>query len=231
AFANMVNPALAQISDALARQRANSGGSRLSMTMTSAFATYWLMPRLADFSARNPDVEVNLIVSDRYLDLAAEGIDIAIRYTPTPPTDGVWHEMLRETIFPVYSPRYQARTSLAHARDLLGENLLYLSGRYRAEGRWTHWFQQQGLAPPEERRGVRVNTYINMLQAAIEGQGVALAGHPLVDRYLSDGSLLRMHAIKPLKRDSYYLTCRSEAESALLLCAWLSDQFAESGQP
>ena len=79
AFAQSVNPALAQISDAIARQRANSGNERLSVTMTAAFATYWMMPRLADFSAAHPTIEVNLVVSDRYLDLAAEGIDIAIR--------------------------------------------------------------------------------------------------------------------------------------------------------
>lgn len=224
AFANLVNPALAQISDALARQRANSGTSRLSVTMTSAFATFWLMPRLADFSARYPDVEVNLVVSDRYLDLAAEGIEVAIRYTPDPPEGEDWRELFRETIFPVYSPRYQARTGLSQASDLISENLLYLSGRYRAESRWTHWFQTQGLAPPEERRGVRINTYINMLQAAIEGQGVALAGHPLVDRHLEDGSLMRLPSIASLPRDTYYLACRSEAENATLFCDWLSEQ-------
>lgn len=229
AFAHTVNPALEQISDALVQQRALSGTSRLSVTMTSAFATYWLMPKLADFGAKHPDVEVNLVVSDRYLDLAAEGIDIAIRYTPTPPEGSEWRKILRESIFPVFSPRYQARTPMAGAKDLLGENLLYLSGRYRVEASWMYWFQQQGLPPPDEGRGVRVNTYINMLQAAIEGQGIALAGHPLVDRYLADASLLRMPSIAPLPRDSYYLACRSEAESAQLFCDWLNGQFTDTG--
>lgn len=227
AFARMVNPALEQISGALARQRADAQTSRLSVTMTSAFATYWLMPRLAEFGADHPDVEVNLVVSDRYLDLAAEGIDIAIRYAPSIPEAGVWREVLRESIFPVFSPQYQARTSLSQASDLLQENLLYLSGRYRPEARWRHWFERQGLAPPEERRGVQVNTYINMLQAAIEGQGIALAGHPLVDRYLDDGSLVRIASIPPLPRDSYFLTCRSDAKSARLFFAWLESQFAD----
>ncbi|MEM9249226.1 MAG: LysR substrate-binding domain-containing protein [Pseudomonadota bacterium] len=231
AFAHMVNPALAQIAEALTRQRAQAGAARLSVTMTSAFATYWLMPRLADFGALHPDVEVNLVVSDRYLDLAAEGIDIAIRYTPHPPPDGAWRPILREAIFPVFSPRYAARTALASARDLLGENLLYLSGRYRPEARWSHWFQRQGLQPPEERRGVQVNTYINMLQAAIEGQGIALAGHPLVDSYLAEGALLRIPAIAPLPRDTYYLACRSDAHSARAFCAWLDDQFLSADNP
>lgn len=137
--------------------------------------------------------------------------------------------MFKEAIFPVFSPRYPARTRLKEARDLLNEKLLYLSGRYRLETLWTHWFQQQGLAPPDERVGMRVNTYINMLQAAIEGQGIALAGPPLVDRYLEDGSLLFISSIAPLERDRYYLCCRSETESAKLFCDWLNTGFAESG--
>jgi len=228
AFAHMVNPALAQIAEALARQRANAGASRLSVTMTSAFATYCLMPRLAEFSAQHPEVEVNLVVSDRYLDLEAEGIDIAVRYTPTPPEGRIWREVFRESIFPVFSPRYQARTRLMAPRDLLDENLLCLSGPYRVEARWTHWFQQQGLDPPEARRGVRVNTYINMLQAAIEGQGIALAGHPLVDRHLQEGSLLRLPSVAPLSRDRYYVACRSTAPSALLFTEWLEQLFASA---
>jgi DNA-binding transcriptional LysR family regulator len=227
-LAQEVNPALARISDALARQRAAVSSARLSVTVTSAFATYWLMPRLADFGAAHPDIEVNLVVSDRYLDLSAEGIDIAIRYMPDPNDPQRWKKILEEAIFPVWSPKYRARTTLTTAADLRQERLLYLSGRYRPEARWRHWFNFQGIDAPEERSGVQVNTYINMLQAAIEGQGIALAGHPLVDRYLADGSLLRMEGIKPLLRDNYYLNCRTRSESAEVFCRWLDNQLMEA---
>lgn len=228
ALADAANPALERIAEALAQQRADVGGTRLSVTVTSAFATYWLMPRLVHFGARYPDTEINLVVSDRYLNLAAESIDIAIRYMPEPDDLKTWRPILQEAIFPVFSPKYVARKALTSASDLRHESLLYLSGRYRVEARWSHWFRTQGLSPPEERSGVQVNTYINMLQAAIEGQGVALAGHPLVDRYLADGSLLRIDGIEALPRENYYLTCRTQSESAEVFCAWLDAQISES---
>ncbi|MCZ4351758.1 LysR substrate-binding domain-containing protein [Roseovarius aestuarii] len=228
ALKDSVNPALKQIAEALAQQRAEVGSTRLSVTVTSAFATYWLMPRLVNFAAHYPDTEINLVVSDRYLDLAAESIDIAIRYIPEPDDLETWHPILQETIFPVFSPKYRARKALTCAADLRHESLLYLSGRYRVEARWQHWFQTQGLSPPKEQSGVQVNTYNNMLQAAIEGHGVALAGHPLVDRYLADGSLLKIDSIEPLARDHYYLTCRSQSDSAKMFCAWLAEQISDS---
>ena len=226
AFAKGINPALDAITQALARQRADASDTRLSVTVTSAFATYWLMPRLIDFGARHPDIEVNLVVSDRYIDIRSEGIDVAVRYSPDVPDDIGWSPLIQETIFPVYSPRYAANTSLETETDLRQERLLFLSGRYRSEARWENWFSERGQTPPEERSGVFVNTYINMLQAAIEGQGIALAGYPLVDTFLADGSLKKIDAIPPLQRDFYYLYRRPNHKHAQTFGTWIEAQFA-----
>lgn len=225
AFASAINPALHQIADALSRQRTGGTSARLSVTVTSAFATYWLMPRLAAFGAAFPDVEINLVVSDRYLDLNAENVDIAIRYAPDNLVSAGWEHFITESIFPVYSPLYRSRTPLTKPEDLLSEQLLHLSGRYRAEARWGHWFRQQHIDPPEERKGVQVNTYINMLQAAIEGQGVALAGHPLIDTFVEQGTLKTISNIEPLRRLSYYLYHDAGNHSSVLFRDWLVSQY------
>lgn len=226
AFAKGINPALDAITQALAQQRANASNTRLTVTVTSAFATYWLMPRLIDFGAKYPDIEVNLVVSDRYIDIETEGIDVAVRYSPHAPKGPNWSPLVQESIFPVYSPRYAAITSLENEGDLRQERLLFLSGRYRSEALWENWFSKRGLAPPEERTGVFVNTYINMLQAAIEGQGIALAGHPLVNTFLADGSLKTIDGIAPLQRDFYYLYHRPEHEHATTFSTWIEARFA-----
>ena len=67
-----------------------------------------------------------------------------------------------------------------------------------------------------------------VLQATIEGQGVGLAGHPLVDRFLEDGSLLRIASIAPLPRETYYVACRVESEAALAFSAWLDRQIPDT---
>ena len=228
ALNDTVGPALRTIADALDRHRTTQNGARVSVTVTSAFATYWLMPRLIDFGAHHPDIEVNLVVSDRYLDLAAENIDIAVRYLPEHMADDSWQPLLREQIFPVYSPRYRANTNLSSASDLLQERLLYLSGRYRDEARWANWFQTQKLHPPEERTGVHVNTYINMLQAAIEGQGIGLAGYPLVNSYLETGTLKKVDGVEPLVREHFYVNKIERRDGAVAVFAeWLMQMARE----
>lgn len=224
AFAKTINPALKSISEALAQMRADAPNARLTITVTTAFATYWLMPRLIDFGARHPAIEVNLLASDRNLDVVSEGIDVAIRYSPTPPSGPGWEPVLQETIFPVYSPSYQARTDLTSAQDLRSEKLLFLSGPYRPEAGWPHWFQTQGLEPPEAGSGIHMNTYINMLQAAIEGQGIALAGHPLVDSLLKSGELSKVETVPPLLRERYYIYISPESPLAQTFRSWVTEQ-------
>ena len=224
AFSTSIAPALEQIADGIARQRSSNHSSRISVTVSSAFATYWLMPRLADFGARHPEIEINLVVSDRYLDLVAEGIDLAIRYVPPSMATAKCQLFINESITPVYSPDYVANTALNNASDLLLERLLYLSGHYRPEATWAYWFRELGIEPPEERRGIQVNTYLNMLQAAIEGQGVALAGHPLIDRYLLDGTLIKVPNIEPSPRLAFYIINLSEGTAAATFCDWLLTQ-------
>lgn len=227
ALESEVSPALHQIANALRNAAATSGGSRLTVTTTSAFATYWLMPRLVDFSNQHPEIELNLMVSDRMLDLEAEGIDIAIRYAKSPPPWKKVTRLLQERVFPVVSPKYQPRTGLTQPADLLQENLLHLSGIYRPGARWPNWFRVNGVAPPSEASGVVLNTYINMLQAAIAGQGVALAGNPLVDPYLEDGSLQKLKGYPEIERDFFYLIDATKNHpDAHVFCDWIRDQAA-----
>ena len=79
------------------------------------------MPRLADFSNLYPEIELSLVVSDRMLDLRAEGIDIAIRYSETVPNEANVTQLLQERVCPVVSPKYSAVTSLSCPQDLLKE--------------------------------------------------------------------------------------------------------------
>ena len=226
-----VAPALHQISSALESATVRAGDTRLTITTISAFATYWLMPRLVDFSNQYPEIELNLVVSDRKLDLDAEGIDVAIRYSKTPPVCEKVTPLLRERVFPVYSPNYRSRTGLSSPEDLLEENLLHLSGIYRPGARWPSWFRQCDIAPPPESSGVVLNTYINMLQAAIAGQGIALAGNPLVDPYLADGSLIKLVGFPEIERDFFYLIdATKNREDANIFCDWIRDQASITSQ-
>ncbi len=220
-----VAPALHQIANAVLNVSKTSGDTPLTVTTTTAFATYWLMPRMVDFSNQFPEVELNLVVTDRKLDLAAENVDVAIRYSKEKPTGDNVIPLLRERIFPVMSPKYSPSTALSEPMDLMKENLLYLSGIYRAGARWPHWFKANDLVLSADSSGVAMNTYINMLQAAIAGQGIALAGNPLVDPYLADGTLIKLEGFLEIERDYFYLiNAAADREDTRKFCSWVIDQ-------
>ena len=220
-----VSPALSAIAETLSSIQEQGTSRRVSITTTTAFATYWLMPRLADFGARFPEIELNLVVSDRYLDLSAEGIDVAVRYTDQIPEGRRVAELFRERIFPVFSPNYPARGRMQEPRDLLDEVLISLAGPYRPEARWPHWFQLMGVENADPASSVTMNTYITMLQAAIEGQGVALAGSPLVDSYLRDRTLVTLPQIHAIDRERYFLIEEPGATpDASCLFDWITAQ-------
>jgi DNA-binding transcriptional LysR family regulator len=223
---SVVTPALAAITEALDRMREPAPVRRLKVTATAAFANLWLMPRLASFITGHPSIEIDLIVSDRNLDLDDDGIDIAIRYGPEAAPGAV--RLTQEFIAPVWSTTYEAQTALRAPEDLLSERLLQLSGKYRPQARWEHWFTQCGLAFPGAAKGIQFDSYTTMLQAAIEGQGVALAGNPLVDAYLADGRLVRMET-PPLPRDVYWLVVRAhDSPEAAAFAAWIATFFSGS---
>lgn len=220
-----VTPALSAIADTLIQIQERTGRSRVSVTTTTAFATYWLMPRLGRFGALFPEIELNLVVSDRYLDLDAEEIDVAIRYTDDAPEAGRSVALFRERVFPVFSPSYRAKGALSKPGDLLDEDLISLAGPYRPEARWPHWFRRMGVETPGLTPGATMNTYITMVQAAVEGQGIALAGSPLVDTLIETGSLVTLPEEFAIERAVFFLLEREGASSdAAVFYDWLVAQ-------
>ncbi|UOA32972.1 Glycine cleavage system transcriptional activator [Sulfitobacter sp. DSM 110093] len=225
ALDSVITPALVDVTEALDRLRSPDGIRRLKVTVTSAFANYWLMPRLAEFSEQRPDIEIDLAVSDRYLNLEAEAIDLAIRYAPEEPPGARF--MTQESILPVWSPDYPAQTALETPKDLLSERLMHLSGLYRPEAKWENWFSVRGMELPADPQGLQFNSYFTMLQAALEGHGVALAGNPLVERFLADGRLKRMNGVSPLARDTYWLVVRTdERPETAAFADWIMRHFS-----
>lgn len=167
-------------------ERFGEGRARdvLSLGVVSTFAAGWLVPRLRSFEAAHPDIDLRLFTNNNRVDIAAEGLDYAIRFG-----DGAWHatEAIRLTdapLAPLCTPAIAAR--LARPADLLRETLLR---SYRAE-EWNRWFAEVGIeAPP--LRGPVFDSSIAMMAAAEQGLGVALAPPMMFMRMAEAGTLVR----------------------------------------
>lgn len=197
----------------------------VTVTTSTGFATYWLLPRIGEFRRLHSETEIQLLVADSYLDLSTPEIDVAIRYG-----DGDWPNvnaqfLLQEEIFPVCSPAYLGeRPGFTEARELLAERLLHLEGKYDPQTRWLHWFREQGVNIETQPQGLRLNTYTNLVQAALDGQGIALIGPPLMKNLLETGALVRPIDVVPTKRRAFYLARAKDAQPSsqtTLFCDWL----------
>jgi DNA-binding transcriptional LysR family regulator len=164
---------------------------QVTLAVSTATATWWLLPRIARFKQEHPDIELRVITTDTDLDLARERIDLAI----TLGADGFanyqrWH-FVDEEIFPVCSPKFLQANPLPDLQALANSPLLLLEERYRPRMGWPDWLARFGARLPRQTKLFRFNDYSIVLQAAIEGQGVAQGWRHIVQPLIAQGLLVR----------------------------------------
>lgn len=167
----------------------------LTITVSPAFAAKWLLPRIDRFQAARPETDVRLDVSIEFLDFAAHGIDIGIRYGA-----GTWPGLLAtklmdEEVYPVCAPALlHHKRSLRKPSELASLRFLHdLSVDARTGfATWKAWLTRAGAPGVETKRGLRINNSAAVLQAAIDGHGVALARSIMARDDLAAGRLVRL---------------------------------------
>lgn len=185
ALLQATNAALRQIADAVAGLRRDAHPHRLSVSVMPSFAGRWLAPRLAGFLDANPGCELNVLSSDAITDFARDGTDLAIRWG-FGGYSGVHSELLMDDVlFPVVSPHFAGGVPRTPAA-LAGLPLLRSVGED-----WLPWFRAAALDWPEPSSGLALSDSGLLVQAAIDGQGVALARRSLAARALREGRLVK----------------------------------------
>lgn len=162
------------------------------VTTTAGFAGLWLIPRLAHFTASRPDVDVRISASYHVVNLDRDGIDVAIRYHTE---EGAGSEALRlfgEVAMPVCAPRLRRDPArpLKRPEDLRHHCLLHLDsgpGSHLLE--WPPWLRAMKLEGLKPASVLHFSMYDQLIQAAVNGQGVALGRRPLVDDLIAQRKL------------------------------------------
>jgi len=174
--------------------RAVATGSHVTLACSTAFAAYWMVPRMAGFRAALPDVDLRIQTSDRDLDLLGEGIPLGVRGGY--PADWPQYDaavLAPEVIYPVSAAAHLERFGQpVQARDLLSHPLIHLEEPFRSATTWRDWFSAQGVDKQAVPKGLQINDYVLVLQSVIEGQGVALGWHHLIEGLVAKGVLVRL---------------------------------------
>src|SRR5262249_33625256 len=150
-----------------------------------------LMPRLSEFNAEHPDIQLRLISSDSLGELADEQLDLGIRYGTGNWSDVKATRMFDGEVFPVCSPALLERFPIPAGISDLGT--LPLLEMEVVDPTWTSWESWRAAlsAPRLNSRRLRFNNYPLLIQSAIAGQGLALGWRYLVDDALNSGQLIR----------------------------------------
>ncbi|MBX3605145.1 MAG: LysR family transcriptional regulator [Piscinibacter sp.] len=193
-----VEPFLARLDASVRQIREKRSRQRVSVSTFASFASLWLLPRIEAFQRQHPDIDIRVSAHDSLADLDDPELDLVLRYcSPAQAPPGAVR-LFGETLTPAVSRQLMEQIShgsappLARPADLAQHTLAEeddnkASTEYLS---WRHWLAQQGVAALQPRRWLYLNFTYQQVQAALAGQGVALARVALVYEALARGELV-----------------------------------------
>ena len=226
----LVSAALAGIADATAQIAPGRTTGVLTISTTPSFAAKWLTARLRGFTAAHPDVDVNVTAALHRVDLEGGEADCAIRWG-----QGGWEglscdRLFAEDHFPVCSPALRdGSPGLRTLHDLRRHTLLH----DQSLAPWRDWLRAVGMADVDWVRGPRVSDSSLTIQAAVEGQGVALVVFSLVADDLAARRLVRPLDLSVQSQASYHFVATTRAMRRPIVRAfrdWIVAAAAETTQ-
>lgn len=224
-YLEQVRTALDMLAAVPLHRRPPTGLTQLRVCVPPTFARQILVPALGDFTGQHPDIELEVVLSIPYLDMSVPDADIEVRNGDARLHGG--KVLLDDIVLPVAAPGlFTTHPQPRQPRDLRALPLL----RSPLEP-WTPWFQAAGLAGwPEPTHGPKLIDLGMLLEAAVCGQGVALARPSLAHTLLDSGALRVLFPISVAATQQYYLMPPAASAAARRFADWLTAWCERLGQ-
>jgi LysR family transcriptional regulator, glycine cleavage system transcriptional activator len=203
-YLNVVRDAFDRIADGTERILRRQNAGVLTVSTSPDFAAKWLVNRLGRFAEAYPGIDLRVSATMHHIDFVREEVDVAVRHG-----DGNWSgldavRLCTEQLFPVCSPKLMGgRNRLTKPSDLLKAPLLHLDDSKA----WSQWFDAAGVIDAETSRGLTLNRASMLIDAAVDGQGVALARTTLAAWDLISGRLIRPFDVGLKVTRTYWIVC------------------------
>jgi LysR family transcriptional regulator, glycine cleavage system transcriptional activator len=193
----VIRDGLEAFGTAIAAVKSDGDKQPLRVTTTNAFASRWLVPRLARWRKERPDAPLDVIGTDSVLDLHAGDADVAIRYARASPTDGIAKEFMSDSFWPMCNPKLLT-SGLKTAADLRRHVLVhcYWSPSDLGAPTWQRWLdvaRSKWRDVPEfkDMDHLSFREELHAIEAVIAGQGIGIFSNVLVAHELAAGTLVR----------------------------------------
>lgn len=198
----------------------------VTITANIGFASLWILPKLGKFQAQNPDIDVRVAATNLVLDFSQSNVDLAVRYCREVDAPRGAVLLFGEQVVPVASKEVAA-VAFQNRGSLNEMVLLELDVPARPWLRWADWLNMSSFDGVKPRGYLHFNQYDQVINAAIEGHGVALGRLPLVQPMLNDGRLVAKSDVQPLTTDSSYWLVKTEEtarQEVEIFASWIVEE-------
>lgn len=190
-----ITPSIERIDSAVRQVRQSAGRKSVSVTTFASFASMWLIPRMEAFQRDNPDIDIRIDASDARVDLDVAEIDLALRYCLPGTLARGGQRLFGEQLAVVCSPwLLKDQAPLRTPADIAGFTLIEADFGHRSHHidilTWQRWFADYQHPQVQPKRWLYFSYAHQMVQAALSGQGLALARMPLIADALAAGDLI-----------------------------------------
>jgi len=205
----------------------------LKVSVVVSFATKWLQPRLPQFAEEHPEIDVRVTADDKLVAFARDDVDVGIRFGRGRYPGLRVDKLMDDKIVPVCSPALlEGPHPLRNPADLKHHTLLHDMAFYGGDlPDWADWLARAGVCDVDPGLGPGFNLWSMLIDAAVAGQGVALARTTMADGDLKAGRLVQPFGPTLPSAYAYWLVSTPEVgehRNVRLFRDWLMAEAAEA---
>jgi LysR family transcriptional regulator, glycine cleavage system transcriptional activator len=220
-YAEQVRQLLNQLNSIGLHKKSIQAAKRLRIVSPPTFAREILVPHLASFTAKQPTIQIEVVVAIPYLNADVPEADVSIGFGPA----SVGQPLLFEPVFAVAAPGFSKKYQIKTVADLVRLKSPIPLVHCPIEP-WAAWFSTQGMALAADavsaKGGLRLVDLGLMLEASAHGHGVALARKSIAARWLGNGALVRLFPdVAAASTEGYSLVVRNASSQAIAFSQWL----------
>jgi len=222
-----VNPLIEQLNAVVAKYKKGAVRSSIRISVQPFFASEYFVPRLSEFTAMHPEVDIQVGTSDESAEKHPSDADLSIRLFKAPPANMVSNLLFPLRLAPAGSPAFKKSLKTKN-RKIVSDFPIIVHETYPKA--WKRWAKAARMDLPEMAKVTRLDSMIAVVRGAQRGIGAALVPVPVGELWFKEGSVVRLFKDEYVADVSYYLVCsedRAEAVSVRLLRDWIVQNFAE----
>jgi len=220
-----ISPLIERLDWVAASYKKGGIGSSIRISVQPFFASEYFVPRLNEFTADHPEIDIQVGTSDESAEKHPADADLSIRLFRSPPSDMASQLLFPLRMVPAGSPDFRKTVRVKNKRIVSTFPIIVHESRPRS---WAEWARAWAIELPENTKVIRLDSMIAVVRAAQRGIGAALVPVPIGKLWFDEGSIVRLFDKELVADVSYYLVAREDRandKSVLLLRDWIVRNF------